>query len=56
MNESLIYVVFTGGFFGTLLSFLHKNTQPREGPLTATRILPQHILFDEHVLIIVNAG
>ena len=51
----LFPVVFTGGFFGRPLSFLYKNTQPRQGPLTATRILPEHIFFLTNMLL-VNAG
>ena len=47
----LISVVFTGGFFGRPLSFPYKNTQLQKGPLTITRILPQHIFFDKHPCI-----
>ena len=52
----LFPVVFTGGFFGRPLSFLYKNTQPREGPLTATRILPEHISFLTNMYLLVNAA
>ena len=57
VNGALISVVLQeGSQFGRPLSFLYKNTQPREGPLTATRILPEHISFLTNMYLLVNAA